>query len=128
MKFLSAKTHTIIGLIVGVLLLFAPALLGFNNNTSATAVAQGVGIFIILSELITTSQFSPIKLIPMRAHLVLDYLTGLFLAISPWIFGFSNSPANEWVPHLVLGILVIGYALVTNPVLDTVDSKAAVAR
>lgn len=128
MKFLSSKTHTVIGLIVGVLLLFAPALLGFSDNSAATTVAQVVGVFIILSELITTSQFSPLKLVPMRVHIVIDCITGLFLAISPWLFNFADAPANEWMPHVIVGILVIGYALVTNPALDSETEKTAVVR
>jgi hypothetical protein len=96
MRFLSVKAHTVIGLIIGIVLLFAPSLLGFSNNTAATTIAQLVGIFIILSELITTSQFSLLKLIPMRAHIILDYITGAFLALSPWLFGLVNSPAHEW--------------------------------
>lgn len=115
MKFLSSKVHTIIGLIVGVALLLAPMLFGFSDNETASMVPIFVGIFIIVSELITTSSMSPLKLVPMRAHLMLDYLTGIFLAASPWLFGFSDAPANEWVPHLIVGILIVGYALVTNP-------------
>lgn len=115
MKFLSSKVHTIIGVIVGIALIFAPQLFGFSDNQTASMVPIYVGIFIIISELITTSRISPLKLVPMRIHLVLDYLTGIFLALSPWLFGFANAPANAWVPHLVVGILVVGYALVTNP-------------
>ena len=123
MRFLSSKVHTIIGVIVGIILLFAPNIFGMTNDTAAT-VARFVGIFVILSELITTSSTSPLKLVPMRVHLVLDYVTGAFLALSPWLFGFSGSQANEWVPHLIVGILVIGYALVTNPEADS-DKKMA---
>lgn len=124
MKFLSSKVHTIIGLVVGMALLFAPQLFGFSDNQIASTVPICVGIFIILSELITTSAISPIKLVPMRIHLMLDYVTGAFLALSPWLFGFADEAANVWVPHLIVGILVIGYALVTNP---TVESQKSIA-
>lgn len=115
MRFLSSKVHTIIGLVVGIALLLAPEIFGFSDNTAASVVARAVGIFVIISELITTSQISPLKLVPMRVHLMLDYLTGIFLALSPWLFGFSGSSTNEWVPHLIVGILIVGYALMTNP-------------
>ncbi len=128
MRFLSTKAHTIIGLIIGVLLLFAPSFLGFIDNTAATTVAQLVGIFIILSELVTTSQFSLLRLIPMRAHLILDYIIGIFLAISPWVFGFANAPSNAWAPHLIVGILVVGYALMTNSALAISTNKTAIVR
>lgn len=123
MRFLSSKTHTIIGLITGVILLLAPYIFMFTENSAATSVTMAVGVFIILSELITTSRFSPIKLIPMRVHLVLDYLTGIFLAVSPWLFGFASVGANAWVPHLIVGIFVVAYAAVTNPRVDVDESK-----
>jgi hypothetical protein len=128
MRFLSVKAHTVIGIIIGVLLLFAPSIFGFIDSTAATTVAQLTGIFIILSELITVSPFGLLRLVPMRAHLVLDYITGIFLALSPWLFGFYNLSANVWVPHLIVGILVVGYALATNPALDTASEKTAIVR
>lgn len=125
MKMISSKVHTIIGLLVGVILLLAPTLFGFTGNQAASMVPMYVGIFIIISELITTSELSPLKLVPMRVHLVLDYLTGIFLALSPWIFGFSSAPANAWVPHVVVGVLVVSYALLTNPAVRSEEAPLA---
>lgn len=115
MGVISSKAHTVIGLIVGVALLFAPSIFGFNDNQAASAVAMWVGIFILLNELITTSPYSPLKLVPMRIHIALDVVTGLFLAASPWIFQFMDgSQNNQWVPHVVVGVMVMGYALLTT--------------
>ena len=124
MKLLSSKTHTIIGLVVGVALLLAPWLFGFNDVESAALVARLVGLFIIINELITTSDASPLKLVPMGTHIVIDCLTGAFLALSPWLFGFATLSANVWVPHVIVGLLVIGYALATNPSKDSHGSTA----
>lgn len=125
MRILSSKVHTIIGLLVGVVLLLAPTLFGFTDSATASMVATYVGIFIIISELVTTSRMSPLKLVPMRVHLVIDYLTGIFLALSPWLFGFSSAPANAWVPHVVVGILVVGYALLTSPAVESEEAPLA---
>ena len=125
MRFLSSKVHTIIGIIVGIVLLLAPSLFGFADNELASRVPMYVGVFIIISELITTSRMSPFKLVPMRVHLVLDYLIGIFLALSPWLFGFSDAPANAWVPHVAVGILVVGYALFTNPAVESEEAPVA---
>lgn len=115
MKPISSKAHTVIGLIVGVVLLFAPSIFGFTDNTAATVTAIVVGLFIILNELITTSPYSPLKLVPMRVHIVIDIVTGLVLALSPWLFGFMDSDQpHQWVPHLIVGILTIGYAAMTS--------------
>jgi hypothetical protein len=115
MQFISTKAHTVIGLVVGALLIVAPYLLGFSDNTAATVVPMIIGAFIILNELITTSPLSLVKLIPMKMHIILDVVTGLVLAISPWLFGFfSVENPIQWVPHLVVGIMVMGYALLTT--------------
>lgn len=125
MGFISTKTHTVIGIIVGVLLLFAPSLFRFSDNGPATLVAMIVGAFIIINEIITTSPYSPIKLVPMKAHIVVDVITGLFLAVSPWLFGFMDASAkHQWVPHLIVGILVMGYALLTDTADDTATAAA----
>lgn len=116
---ISSRVHTIIGLVVGVVLLIAPYLFGFSSVAAATATAQIIGVLVIISELISTSPYSPLKLVPMRAHLVIDVILGIILAVSPWLFAFADNPANVWVPHLVVGILTIGYALMTSTADET---------
>lgn len=115
MGFISTKAHTVIGLVVGVVLVFAAGIFGFTDNNAASMVALWVGIFIVISELMTTSPFSLIKLIPMRVHIIIDVLTGIFLAVSPWLFNFMDTAQNnQWLPHLLVGIVIVGYALLTS--------------
>lgn len=123
MRFISTRAHTIIGLIVGVVLIFSPALFNFNDSAAAM-VPMWVGIFIVLNELITTSPYSPLKLVPMKIHIILDVITGAFLLLSPWLFSFMDSGSpKEWLPHVIVGIMVIGYALLTT----TADERAPIA-
>ena len=125
MQFLSTKTHTIIGLVVGAALIVAPWLFGFaDKGGAAVMVPIFVGIFILLSELTTTSPLSAVKLVPMRVHIMMDVLTGLFLLVSPWLFGFNDLEANAWLPHVVVGVMIVGYALVTR----TTDEKPSIAK
>lgn len=115
MKFLSPRTHSIIGFIVGIALLLAPNIFGFSDvGGAAVMVPRILGIIIILSELTVRGSFSGIGIVSMRAHIALDVVLGAFLALSPWLFGFADEEANAWVPHLVVGIVIIGYALVTQ--------------
>jgi len=115
MKFINSRVHTIIGIVVGLALLAAPWLFAFaDEGGAAVTVPLAIGAFILLSELTTTSTASPIKLIPMRIHIILDVVTGVVLAASPWLFGFNDEPLNAWLPHLAVGILVVGYALMTK--------------
>jgi hypothetical protein len=115
MKFLSPRTHTIIGFIVGIALLLAPNIFGFSDvGGAAVVVPRIIGIIVILSELTVRGSFSGMGMVPMKAHLAMDVVMGAFLALSPWLLGFSDQETNAWVPHLIVGILMIGYALVTR--------------
>ena len=52
-------------------------------------------------------------IIPTRVHGVLDYLVGLLLIASPWLFAFAENGAETWVPVL-LGAGAIAYSLITD--------------
>lgn len=122
MGFISTKAHTIIGLIVGAVLILAPYIFGFSDNTAATLVPILIGVFILINELLTTSPLSPVKLVPMKVHIIIDVITGALLAVSPWLFGFMDSDHPvQWVPHLAVGLMVMGYALLTT----TADERDA---
>jgi hypothetical protein len=115
MKLLSPRTHTIIGFIVGIALLFAPNIFGFNDvGGAAVAIPRILGIIILLSELTVRGSFSGMDLVPMKTHLALDVVLGIFLALSPWLFGFSDKGTNAWLPHLIVGLLIIGYVPMTR--------------
>ena len=47
----------------------------------------------------------------MRIHLVLDFLGGILLAVSPWLFKFSEEIST---PHLVLGLVAVCASLFTK--------------
>jgi hypothetical protein len=51
--------------------------------------------------------------ITMRTHLALDLISGVLLAASPWIFGFSD---YVYGPHLVVGLMEIVVSLTTRKV------------
>lgn len=52
-------------------------------------------------------------MIPLKVHNVLDYVVGVLLALSPYVFGFSDVVAARNV-FLVLGIGLIAYSALTN--------------
>lgn len=115
MKFLSPRVHTVIGVIVGIALLLAPNIFAFSDvGGAAVMVPRILGAIIILSELTVIGTFAGKGFVPMKLHIMMDVIIGAFLALSPWIFGFSDQEANAWVPHLVVGIAIILYALVTR--------------
>ncbi len=53
------------------------------------------------------------QMIPTRIHGVIDYLTAVLLIVAPWLFGFADGGAAQWVPVL-LGLGIIAYSLLTD--------------
>ena len=51
-----------------------------------------------------------LRLIPTKAHGVLDYLMSMVLIAAPWLFGFARGGAETWVP-VALGLGAAGYSL-----------------
>jgi SPW repeat len=126
MQFITPRVHSIIGFIVGVALLFAPNIFGFSDvGGAAVAIPRILGVIVILSELTVRGSFSGAGFVSMRFHIWMDVIMGIFLAASPWLFGFADEEVNAWVPHLVVGIAMVGYALATNPNVQNAKENTA---
>jgi threonine/homoserine efflux transporter RhtA len=96
---------------MGLVLLVSPWLFGFSRSGLETWIPVILALGAILMSLMTNYEYSIAKLIPMSAHLTVDFISGLLLAVSPWLFGFSH---YVFVPHLILGIMEIGASLSTE--------------
>lgn len=53
------------------------------------------------------------RIIPTRTHGVIDYLFGIVAIVAPYLLGFADGTAAQYVPQLV-GIAIIGASLLTN--------------
>ena len=111
MRFLSTRVHGIMDYLTGGLLIVVPYLLGFADGTAAQYVPQILGVAIIGMSLMTDYEYAVARVIPMSLHLGVDILGGLLLAASPWLFGFADRVM--W-PHLIVGIMEVGLALMTR--------------
>lgn len=117
MKNISTYAHGVIDYVVGFILLIAPNLFGFAHlGGPPVMVARLIGLVFILQALFTNFELGLFKLLPMRVHLFIDYVASIFLAISPWLFGFNTDPKNVWVPHLLVGIALFVITLMTQTV------------
>jgi hypothetical protein len=113
MRWIGTKTHGYLDYIMGVLLIAAPWIFGFARDGAETWVPVVLGAGVIVYSLLTDYELGMSPMISMRTHLMLDLVGGVILAISPWLFGFAD---YIWQPHLILGILEIGAALMTKQV------------
>jgi len=111
MRFIPTSVHGILDYASGLLLIVAPWLLQFSNNGPATWVPVALGISVIAYSLLTDYEAGVLPVIPMAVHLMIDAASGIFLAASPWIFGFAD---YVWLPHLALGLGEIAAAACTQ--------------
>jgi hypothetical protein len=111
MKIISTKTHGFLDYIMGILLIAAPWILGFNRNGAETWVPVILGAATILYSMLTDYELGVSRSLSMGAHLTMDLISGILLAVSPWLFGFVD---YIWQPHLILGIVEIGAVLMTK--------------
>ena len=113
MRFIPTAVHAPLDYIVGVALIAAPWLFQFSGVTAASVVSIVLGIGLIAYSLITDYELGVWKVAPMAVHNLIDVVAGLFLAASPWLFGFANESANVWVPHVVVGLAAVFLGLTT---------------
>jgi hypothetical protein len=111
MKVISRRAHGILDYVVGIILILAPRILGFDNGDAEARIPVILGFAAILYSLVTQYELGLFKLLPFRVHLMIDVASGILLALSPWLFGFAQ---RVWIPHLVLGLFEIAAVVMTR--------------
>ena len=96
---------------MGFLLIAAPWILGFAAGGTDQWVPVILGFGTIFYSFITDYEYGLLKMLSVKVHLIIDLIAGIFLAASPWIFGFAD---DLYLPHLILGIAEIGVSCFTK--------------
>ncbi|WMJ73136.1 SPW repeat protein [Cytophagaceae bacterium ABcell3] len=116
MRFISTRAHAYMDYIIGALLIIAPWLLGFAAGGAETIIPVVLGIGTILYSMFSDHEMSASRKLPMNTHLSIDIVAGIFLAVSPWLFGFSGL---VWLPHLLVGIVMLLGGIFTSKVAES---------
>jgi hypothetical protein len=116
---ISSRTHGILDYIVSIALILAPRIFNLDMASAEGKVPLYLGITSLVYSLLTRYELGAIKVLPFRVHLVLDVMSGLLLALSPWIFSFSD---RTWAPHLIVGALEIAVVALTRHATASVTS------
>jgi uncharacterized membrane protein YoaK (UPF0700 family) len=114
-RFLSTKIHGAFDYLVGLALILAPNIFHFADvGGAAVLVPRVLGVGLIVYSLMTRYEWGLYKLISTPYHLMVDLVAALFLALAPFLFGFSNKAPNAWLPHVVVGVAIVVVVLVSK--------------
>ena len=102
--------HGLIEYVIGVFLIAAPFLLGYDNNDMPLGVSIATGVVILVLAAITQGPTGLVQQLPVSAHVTFDFLLAIFLIAAPFILGFADdvAPRNLFialgVAHLLISI------------------------
>jgi hypothetical protein len=102
MRVISTFVHGLLDYGVALLLMALPFIFGFDHGGPAQIIPVALGVATVMYSLCTRYELGLIQKLPMRIHLALDLANGIFLAASPWLFGFA---AQVQGPHLAVGLV-----------------------
>jgi hypothetical protein len=96
---------------IGVLLIASSSF--FYDDGTATAVSILLGAAVLAISALSDIPTALLRRIPLSAHVLLDYLFGILLVASPFIFDFS-SETGAVAFFLVVGIFYLVLTAVTR--------------
>src|SRR5437870_4166902 len=112
---ITSRMHATLDYPLGVLLIASPWIFGFDDvGGAAKTIPIVIGALAIAQSLITDWELSIADVVPLPAHLTMDVLAGAVLALSPFVFGFSDEGTSAWLPHVVFGLGLISAGAMTK--------------
>ncbi|HEY0091319.1 MAG TPA: SPW repeat protein [Flavobacterium sp.] len=111
MRFLETRTHGYLDYLTGVLLIVLPFIADWDINSAKSLVPIILGAMTIIMSLMTAYELGLTNVISMQVHLMMDLMSGILLAASPWLFGFAD---EVYLPHLLVGLFEVVASLVTK--------------
>jgi hypothetical protein len=97
---------------IGVLLIFSSSLLSYDDDT-AKAVSILLGAAVLAIAALSDMSTALLRRIPLSAHILLDYVFGVLLVASPFLFSFSDEAAATGF-FVVIGVGYLVLAAVTR--------------
>lgn len=113
MKMFSTKTHGVLDYLTVGQLLALPRMLGWSKGVTQWMSAMALGT--LAYSLITRYEFGPIKLLPMKGHLTLDFINGLTFCAAPLIFPEEDTTVQATLVGIGLFEIVASLTTETQP-------------
>lgn len=113
-RVIPTRVHGVLDYLASGVNLAFPRLLGLQDAPWAATVPRIDGVAGLAYSLITDYELGAFRTLPMPAHLALDAAKGLFMALSPWLFGFAKNGTRYWLPHVLMGTADVVAAVTTR--------------
>jgi hypothetical protein len=104
MNVLSTRIHGILDYVLALLMISTPWLMKYEEGSNQQWLIISIGCVALLYSLCTDYEFGFLEELEVRTHLLLDFLVGILLILSPWLFGFYD---KAYAPYIVLGVIEI---------------------
>jgi hypothetical protein len=91
MKIINTKVHGMLDYLVGIVLILSPWIWGLDPSSPEGMIFIILGVAALLYSLLTDYELGAAKVLSMRTHLALDAASGIILAASPWLLGFTKA-------------------------------------
>lgn len=111
MRFITPDFHTIMDYVMAIILVTSPFTLDFYNAGPETLIPVCLGLLALFITPLTNFRFAFVRAIPLKWHLIYDFIAGMFLMLSPWLFDFYS---HVYMPHVVFGGLQVIASLTTS--------------
>ena len=116
-RFVPTVVHGISDYVGAAFLIASPFIFRFSSMGGIAVVLPivlGAGLF--LYSLLTNYELGipAWRVIPMPVHLTVDFVASAFLALAPFLFGYSNEGVNVWLPQVIAGVAVMLLVLVSQ--------------
>jgi len=123
LRVVPTSVHGAIDHVVGPTLIAAPELFRLPKASPEGIVPRATGALAAVYSNLTDYELSMKNLIPMRVHLALDAAGGAALALVPQLTGARKRGKKHWLPHLAIGTLEVGMAVLTKTERPTPETR-----
>jgi hypothetical protein len=113
-RVIPTKVHGVVDYASAPALTAVPALLGLDRRSASAIAPRVAGASGTAISALTDYELGAKRVIPMRAHLAFDGLTGVAVAAAPWLFGSARRGPRYWLPHALVGVTDVALALTTR--------------
>lgn len=111
---ISRQQHAVPEFSIITALAAAPAVAGFTQDKTASTLSYAMSGTALLSALFTRAEWGAVKLLPYKAHLAIDAVSGVAAVSAPWLFGFArNTRARN--AFLAIGAMGLIATLLSRP-------------